>query len=78
MGKGSSHTFLYMFGLQKIVKLINVESFTREHLFKGKYYCTANLLFILFGLSCFANVELASALLVSLNPNQSNKRSAVQ
>ena len=37
-----------------------------------------DLLFILFEFSCFAYVDLASALLVRLNPNQSNRRLAVQ
>ena len=37
----------------------------------------ADILFILFGFSCFAYIELASALLVWLNPNQSNRRSVV-
>ena len=45
---------------------------------KGKYQCTADLLFDKFGLSCFANAELDKDLQVWLNPNQSNKRSAVQ
>ena len=45
---------------------------------EGKYHCTADLLFILFGFSCFGYVELASALLVLSNANQSNRRSAVQ
>ena len=34
------------------------------YLSQGKYHCTADLLFVLFGFSCFAYVELASALLV--------------
>ena len=44
---------------------------------KGKYQCTADL-FVLFGFSCFALAELVTYLLVWLNPNQSNRRSAVQ
>ena len=44
----------------------------------GKYDCTADLLFVLFGLSSFAIVELATAFLVWSNPNQSNRRSAMQ
>ena len=51
---------------------------TREHQLKGKYHCMADLLFILFIFSCFSYVEMASALLVWLNPNQSNRRSAEQ
>ena len=47
-------------------------------LFKGKYHCMDNLLFVLFGFSCFAHDESVTYLLVWLNPNQSNKRSAVQ
>ena len=35
-------------------------------------------LFIFFGFSCFAYVELVTYLLVWSNPNQSNRRSAVQ
>ena len=45
---------------------------------KGKYHCTADLLFILFEFSCFAYVELATDLLVCLNQNQSNRRRAIQ
>ena len=37
----------------------------------------ADLLFIMFGFSCFAYVELTSALLVWTNPNKSNRKSAV-
>ena len=44
---------------------------------KGKYHYMADLLFISYGLSCFALVELATDLLVWLNPNQSNRRSAI-
>ena len=40
-------------------------------------YLTADLLFDLFGFSCFTYVELATDLLVWLDPNQSNRRSAV-
>ena len=47
-------------------------------LHKGKYHCMVDLLCILFGLTCFAYVELATALLVWSIPNQSNMRSAVQ
>ena len=36
-----------------------------------------DLLFILYGFSCFAHVKLVSALLVWLNLNQSNRRSVV-
>ena len=40
---------------------------------------TADLLFILFGFfGCFADVELATALLVWSNPNQSKRGSAIQ
>ena len=35
-------------------------------------------LFILFGFSCFAYVELSTVLLVWSNPNQLNRRSAIQ
>ena len=44
----------------------------------GKYHCAADLLFILFEFRHFAHVDLASALLVWSNPNQSNRRLAVQ
>ena len=50
---------------------------TKEHLLKGKYHSMTDLLFILFGLSCFAYVEWSTALLVCSNPNQSNRRSAI-
>ena len=43
------------------------DSYCREHYLKGKYYCTADFLFILFGFRCFAYVELASALLIQSN-----------
>ena len=45
---------------------------------KGKFHCTADLLYILFWFSCFAYVEWTTVLLVWSNPNQSNRRSAVQ
>ena len=45
---------------------------------KGRYHCTADLLCILFEFRCFAYVELASTLPACSNPNQSNRRSAVQ
>ena len=38
----------------------------------------ADLIFILFGFTCFAYVELATALLVWSNPIQSNRRPSVQ
>ena len=44
----------------------------------GKYHCMADLLFVLFGFSCFAYTELETYLLVWLNPNQSNRTSACQ
>ena len=44
---------------------------------QGKYQCTADL-FILFGFSCFAYVELASALVIWSNPNQFSRMSYVQ
>ena len=47
-------------------------------LHKGNYHCTADLLFDWLGFSCFANVELDRDLQVWSNPNQSNRRSAVQ
>ena len=47
-----------------------------EHQLKGKYHCTADHLFILFGFNCFTYVDLATALLVWSNPNESNRRSA--
>ena len=36
----------------------------KERHLKGKSHCTAKLLLILFGFSCFAYIELAIALLV--------------
>ena len=50
----------------------------REHWLKGKYNCMADLLFILFGFSCFAYVEWTTILLVWSNPNQSSRSSGVQ
>ena len=44
---------------------------------KGKYHCTANLLFILFVFSCIGYIELATKFIVWSNPNQTNKRSAM-
>ena len=38
----------------------------------------ADLLLILFGFSCFAYAEWTTVLLLLSNPNQSNRRSAVQ
>ena len=49
-----------------------------EHELKGKYHSTTDLLIILNGFGCFAYVELGTDLLVWLNPNQSNRGSAVQ
>ena len=46
--------------------------------FKGKYHCTDDLLFNLFGFGCFAYAELATHLLVWSNPNQSNRRLTIQ
>ena len=46
-----------------------------SHMFVGKYHCTADLLLILFGFSCF---ELKTVLLFWSNPNQSNRRRVVQ
>ena len=45
---------------------------------KGKHHCMANLLFNWIGFSCFACVELDRDLQLWLNPNQSNRRSAIQ
>ena len=53
-------------------------SIQRTLTYRGKDHCTTDLLFILFGFSCFAFVELAIPLLVWSNPNQSNRMSAVQ
>ena len=44
---------------------------------KGKHHCTSDLLFVLIGLDGFAYAQLVTYLLVWLNPNQSNRRSAV-
>ena len=44
---------------------------------KGKYHCTADLLFDWLGFSCFAYVELDRDLQVWSNPIESN-RSAIQ
>ena len=45
---------------------------------KGKFHCTADLLFYCFGFSGFENVELETDLRLWSNPNQSNRRSAIQ
>ena len=45
---------------------------------KGKYHCTAILLFDMFGLCCFPYVELSTDILVMSNPNHLNRRSAIQ
>ena len=45
---------------------------------KGKYHCASGLLFDQLGFSCFVCVELDRDLQVWLDPNQSNRRSAVQ
>ena len=45
---------------------------------KGKHHCMADLLFNWLGFSCFACVELDRYLQLWLNPNQSNRRSAIQ
>ena len=47
-------------------------------LHKGKYHCMTNLLFDWLGFSYFACVELDRDLQVWSNPNQSNRRSAMQ
>ena len=46
-------------------------------LYKGKYHCKADL-FYLCGFRWFVYVELATELLGWLNPNESNKRTALQ
>ena len=60
------------------LKFIRDQYYTREHYFKRKYHWMADLLFILFGYSCFAYVEWTTILLVWSNPNQSKSKSAVQ
>ena len=45
---------------------------------KGKYYCTADLLLDWLEFCCFAYIELDKDLQVWSNPNQSNRRWAVQ
>ena len=45
---------------------------------KGKYHCTADLLFDWFGFSCFVELKLWTDLLVWPNPNRSKRTSAVQ
>ena len=45
---------------------------------KGKYHYMADLLFDLFGLSCSTYFKGTMDILVCLNPNQSDRRSAVQ
>ena len=45
---------------------------------KGKYHCTADLLFYWFAFSCFSYVELDTDFQVWSTPNQSSMRSVVQ
>ena len=47
-------------------------------LHKGKYQWMADVVFVLLGYSCFSHAKLVTYLLVWLNQNQSNRRSAVQ
>ena len=47
-------------------------------LHKEKFHCTADLLLYWLGFSCFAYVELDRDLQVWLNPDQPNRRSAIQ
>ena len=47
-------------------------------LFQGKYHCMSELLCFFFGFSCFSYVKLTTDFLVWLNPNQLNRRSAMQ
>ena len=42
---------------------------------RGKFYCMVGLMF---GVSCFSYVDLETVLLVWSNPNQPNRRTAVQ
>ena len=71
----SSNFFAH--SLRKVIRW-QTERRSWEHQLMRKYHCTADILFILFGFSCFANVELAKDLPVWSNPNQSNRISAVQ
>jgi hypothetical protein len=50
---------------------------TREYQ-RGKYYCTIDLLFDLFGLACFANKKRDLSVVIQPIPNQSNRKSIVQ
>ena len=45
---------------------------------KGKYHCTAELLFDRLGLAKQANLSIVLIKKKQLNPNQSNRRSAIQ
>ena len=47
-------------------------------LLKGKYHCTADLLFDWCRFSCFVELKLKTDLLVLPNPNRSNRRSAIE
>ena len=64
--------------LPKVQKIAQSGHTARDSFCMGKYYCTTDLLFYLFRCGCFSNVELETYFLVWSNPNQSNKRSAVQ
>ena len=55
-----------------------VESSWQRKLTLGEVHHMADLQFILLWFSCFAYVEWTTVLLVWSNPNQSNRRSAVQ
>ena len=49
--------------------LLNREVHWQARPQRGKYHCTAAAYYFLFGLSCFAFVELVQDLLVWSNPN---------
>ena len=66
------------FWLPNCGSLDNPQPENTDLLCKGKYQCMADFLFDSFGFSCFVVFKRSTDLLVWPNPNQSNKRSAVQ
>ena len=74
------HTkFMLQYSKQMNKQAIGVADKIRDNrlLCKGKYHDMVDLLFCRSGFGCFAMVKLSRDTLVWLNPNQSNRRSAM-
>ena len=56
---------------------LHFKGLIRVHL-RGKYHCTVELLFDLFGLVCLANKNKKLSVVIQLILNQSNRRAMVQ